>query len=291
MTSRHKKRKLLVRNVTIASIVAFLILGLVLYIFLRSNSVSKIESVLDATTTPVKISEKLPAPDLLGRASLSYAGGTVGRHRNIEIGVARINGTVVQPGEEFSFTKSLGLVRAQDGFTEQKVFLNGEVTTGIGGGLCQVSTVLFRSLLQAGLPITERHNHTFTVAKYDVGLDATYSDPGPDLKFKNDTLKPIVIRGKTENKNAIFEIYGTSDGRVANTSDVNITNVIDFPPTKYINVATREADKPECINTPQIGYTAEVTYNVLYPNGIQKEDVFISNYKPLQRVCYIVGTE
>ncbi len=193
----------------------------------------------------------------------------------------------MQPGEEFSFTKALGSVTPEDGFSEAKVFLNGEVTKGLGGGLCQVYTILFRSLLQAGLPVTERHNHSFTVAAYDVGLDATFSDPGPDLKFKNDTQQPIVIHGTTENKKAIFEIFGTSDGRLASTSDVAISQVVDFPPTQYIQASALDKDKSGCFNTPQIGYTATVVYNVLYPNGANKEHTFTSVYKPLPRVCYV----
>ncbi len=229
--------------------------------------------------------------DLLGRAELSYAGGTEGRHKNIELGIERINGTILMPGEEFSFKKELGTTTIEDGFSEEKVFLNGEVTKGIGGGLCQVSTVLFRTAMASALPITERANHSFTVSRYDEGLDATYSDPGPDFKFLNDTANPILIKGKAENLTAIFEIYGTKDGRIASTSPVEISNIKDILPTKYVWVPKLEEGQTKCINTPQIGFTAKLQYDIIYADGKTKEKTFTSRYKPLQRVCYIVGDE
>ncbi len=228
---------------------------------------------------------------LLGRAESSYEGGTLGRHKNIELGVGRMNDKIILPGQEFSFKKSLGTTTIEDGFTEERIFLNGEVTKGIGGGLCQVSTALFRTILASGLPITERANHSFTVSRYDVGLDATYSDPGPDLKFRNDTPEPVVIKGRTENSKVIFEIYGVNDGRVASTTEPEITNIRDILPTKYVWVDKLEEDQSKCVNTPQIGYTSTVIYGVEYPNGDYKQKEFVSKYKPLQRICYIVGDE
>lgn len=225
--------------------------------------------------------------DLLGRAELSYAGGTEGRNKNIEIGTTHINGKIIPPGGEFSFTKAIGTITAEDGYSEERIFLNGEVTKGLGGGLCQVSTTLFRSVLGAGLQVTERHNHSYTVSRYDVGLDATYADPGPDFKFKNDTAYPILIKGKTEDQKVIFELYGTSDGRIASTTEPEILKIVDFPITKYIATSTSIKNGQECFNTPQIGYTAKVIYSILYPTGITKQHEFISRYKPLQRVCYL----
>ncbi len=275
---------------TIASFVVLIVLGVSIYLYSHQE---KAESLNTMTTLPIvpETTEEEPAivvgPDLLGKASLSYAGGTDGRNKNIELGVSHIDGTTILPGEEFSFARAIGSVTLEDGYSEERVFLNNEVTKGLGGGLCQVSTILFQSLISAGLPITERHNHTYTVVLYDTGLDATYADPGPDLKFVNDTANPVTIKGRTENLKAIFEIYGVSDGRIASTTEAEITNIVDISPTKYIATTTRDKSEPECINAPQIGYTAEVKYNVLYLTGERKQQVFTSTYKPLQKICYI----
>lgn len=269
-----------------------IVLGFAIYGFLTKPSPveDRTDNIAEVPTETQEEEEVLETPqDLLGRAELSYAGGTEGRNKNIELGIARINGTVVAPGAEFSFAKSLGSVTVQDGFSEERIFLNGEVAKGLGGGLCQVSSLLFQGIVNSGLPVTERHNHSYTVSYYDVGLDATFSNPGPDLKFRNDTGHPVTIRGRTENQKAIFELYGTHDGRVASTTEPEVSRVVDFPPTKYVLVSQLEEGKPECVNTPQIGYTAKVTYTVVYPTGETKEQIFTSKYNPLQRVCYIVS--
>ncbi len=285
MSKRHEKSFIV--SITLAFLV-FVILTLTNLDLMQKEEKSSIKNNLAVVLDVVNLEDKM---DLLGRAELSYDGGTEGRHKNIEIGVERINGTILQPGEEFSFKKELGTITIDDGFKEEKIFLNGEVAKGIGGGLCQVSTVLFRTIMASALPITERANHSFTVSRYDSGLDATYSDPGPDLKFLNDTKNPILIKGKTENLIAIFEIYGTRDGRVASSSEVEISNIRDILPTKYVWVTELEEGQSKCINTPQIGFTAKVKYDIIYSNAEKKETEFVSRYRPLQRICYIVGDE
>lgn len=228
--------------------------------------------------------------DLLGKAELSYAGGTVGRNKNIELGASHLDGTVVLPGEEFSFIKTLGEVTEEGGYSNEKVFMNGEVTKGIGGGLCQVSTTLFRSVLEAGFPVTERHNHSYTVSRYDAGLDATYSDPGVDFKFINDMAHPVVLRARTEEQKVVIELRGVSDGRISSTTEPVISHVVDVPPPRYVATTTRFAQGRECVNTPQIGYTAKLIYSIFYSDNNVKEQIFSSTYKPLQKVCYVLAT-
>lgn len=291
----HKK-KILNANRTLAFIfLVALIFGIIFFVS-KTNLKNKIVPVVETQTVVEKISTTTKSVDvskldLLGKAKVSFAGGTPGRAKNIEIGLSMINDSVVKPGETFSFKDRLGTTTEEMGYSAEKQFLNGEVSKAVGGGLCQVSTTLFRSVLSAGLPVVDRTNHSFTVSYYDVGLDATYSDPGPDFKFKNDTANPVVIKGKVEDSSAVFEIYGVSDGRVASTSEAEITNIVDILPTKYVYVNELEKDHNKCMNTPQIGYTAKVVYGVEYPDGTYTERNFMSRYKPLQRVCYIVGDE
>jgi len=266
-------------------------LAVLVLLFLKLFTTSHIpyfdEPVGGSQVASVTVTEK-PKDELLAKAQLSYVGGTEGRSRNIELGIERINGTVVLPGAEFSFSKTLGEVTEEAGYSKEKIFLNGEVTIGVGGGLCQISSTLFQSVLRAGLPVTERYNHSYSVSYYDVGFDATYADPGPDLKFINDTEFPVTIKGIAANHMVTLELYGVPDGRIASTSEAEIIRIADFPPTRYVRVAALPGQR-ECVNTPQIGYTARVIHNVFFPNGEKKEQIFTSVYKPLQRVCYIVG--
>lgn len=283
------------RNKLIFGGCLLLILGVLVFQFnypsnlknLISNTYQNASVYLPET---VKNSIVPPAPKiivLLGSAQISYEGSTVGRSKNIELGVARFDGKVILPGEEFSFIESLGKVSKAQGFSEEKSFKNGEVSKGLGGGLCQVSTTLFQSVLSAGLSVTERHNHTFAVPFYKVGLDATYANPRPDFKFVNDTGYEITIKGRTENNTAIFEIYGVSDGRTATLSEAEIYNQTKLPQTKYIKTFNLPAGKQKCENTSQKGYSTKVNYSVSYLSGENKEQVFTSTYQPLARVCYV----
>lgn len=271
------------------------------YVFSRIPSVpsgdvprTALTSLVSTSTTVAeqggKIREIPTDYKLLGRAEISFKGSTVGRAKNIELGVSQLDGTEIFPGEEFSFIKALGPVTADLGYSEERVFLNGEVQKGIGGGLCQVSTTLFNTALQAGLPITERHSHSFAVSLYDYGMDATYSDPGVDLKFVNDMATPIIIKGTTVDQKVLFEMYGVSDGRIASTTQPIVSNIVDVPGIKYVATTTRAKSEPECVNTPQIGYTIRIIYNVFYRSGEHTEQNFISTYKPLSRICYVIGT-
>ena len=130
---------------------------------------------------------------------------------------SRLNGVLVAPGEEFSFNKALGDVSAGTGYQQAYVIKGGRTVLGDGGGVCQVSTTLFRALLNAGLPITERRAHSYRVGYYEQGfppgLDATVYYPTTDLKFKNDTSNHILIQSRVEGVKLIFDIYGPDDGR------------------------------------------------------------------------------
>lgn len=247
--------------------------------FAQSNKV--VGNLIDSKT------EEIPKEiSLLGRAEISFLGSTESRIENINLAISKINNKVVANGEEFSFNKTLGEVSSSLGYKEAKSFLNGEVVLGIGGGICHVSSVLFESLLDAGLPISERYNHTFSVPFYKTGLDATVSSLGPDLKFINDTGYDIRISGKVVEDKAIFEIYGVSDGRIASISEPVIVNKTNAPLTQYIETNDISLDGV-CKNTPQIGYTAKVNYKVIYPNNDTVEKIFNSVYKPLKKSCYI----
>ncbi|MEK7588340.1 MAG: VanW family protein [Patescibacteria group bacterium] len=225
---------------------------------------------------------------LLGKAEVSYAGGIINRNHNIEIGIAKINGTVIHPGEEFSFLKTLGPVLESDGFREAKSFYMGEVILGLGGGLCHVSTTLFQSLLVAGLPITERHNHTFTVPYYRMGLDATISSVGPDLKFINDTGNDITIKGyTTKEKVAVFEIYGVNDERESIISEPDYIEYKEPPATRFLPSRELPVGEKKCENSRQAGFSVKRFYEVIYKDGTNKVSEFVSKYKPLGLTCYI----
>ena len=152
--------------------------------------------------------------NLLGRGESDYGKSSPSRITNIKVGIAKYNGLIIKPGEEFSFNRFLGGVDAENGFEPELVIKGGELVKEYGGGICQGSTTLFRAAILSGLPITERKPHSFPVQHYNPqGFDATIYPGVTDLKFVNNTPNYILIQSRVSGSKVIFEIYGTDDGR------------------------------------------------------------------------------
>ncbi len=159
--------------------------------------------------------EKLKIDSLLAVGESDFAGSPAARIHNIKVSSAKYNGRLIPPRKTFSFNKILGEVTAETGYLPELVIKHDKITPEYGGGICQVSTTLYRAALNAGLPIEERKNHSFTVGYYNPqGLDATIYPGVVDLKFKNDTGEYILIQTKIEGTKLIFELYGRDDGRI-----------------------------------------------------------------------------
>lgn len=152
--------------------------------------------------------------ELLATGSSNFAGSPSARRHNIAVGVEKIDGILVAPGEEYSFTTHLGEVSAAAGYLPELVIKPGKLIKEYGGGICQVSTTVFRGAINAGLKITERQAHGFPVSYYSpLGTDATIYIPSPDLKFINDTKNYILIQGELSGNTLDIKFYGTSDNR------------------------------------------------------------------------------
>ena len=121
-------------------------------------------------------------------------GGTPGRLNNVQLVAKLIDGTLIAPGDTFSFNGTTGERTAAKGFQEAPVIINGELQNGLGGGICQVSTTVFNAAFEAGLPITARANHALYISHYPLGRDATVNYPDLDLKFVNDTEHWLLLR-------------------------------------------------------------------------------------------------
>lgn len=151
---------------------------------------------------------------LLGRGESNFAGSSPARIHNIKVGMSKFNGVVLKPGEEFSFNEILGEVDEKSGYQPELVIKGGKTVLEYGGGICQVSTTLFRSAIYSGLPISERRAHSFPVRYYNPqGFDSTIYPGVVDLKFVNDTPNHVLIQNKMDGTKLVFEIYGSDDGR------------------------------------------------------------------------------
>lgn len=227
--------------------------------------------------------------DLVGTATTDFGGGTKDRQHNIETGVEKITGILLAPGQEFSTVNAIGPITKETGFVEEFVINKDQTIKEIGGGLCQVSTTLFRAALNAGLPITERTNHKYVVPYYGPGLDATIYQPHPDFRFVNDTKNYMLVQGTAEHNKVTFEFYGVADGRTAKISTPVLSNEQPVPPNRYIASPTLPVGKTTCTTSTYKGITADVTYAITYPNGQTKTQNFHSVYQAWPKVC-LVGT-
>lgn len=158
--------------------------------------------------------ESIGVTTLLAHGESDFAGSPRNRIHNIKVGTARYHGVLIPPQTEFSFNELLGPVNAAAGYKLELVIKSNKTVPEFGGGLCQVSTTLFRAAIHSGLPITARRNHAYPVRYYGKpGFDATIYPPSTDLKFTNDTPNYILVQTKIDGTKLAIEFWGTSDGR------------------------------------------------------------------------------
>ena len=131
--------------------------------------------------------------NVIGTCTTEYD-ATVPRAVNVELAAARINGVVVQQGQSFSFSSTILPRTAANGYVVAPIYISGTVGTGIGGGVCQVSSTLYAAMLHAGLPATQRYPHSLPVTYLPAGYDAAIAGTSKDLKFTNTFSQPLLIQ-------------------------------------------------------------------------------------------------
>lgn len=132
-------------------------------------------------------------PDILSSFTTTYGVGDVNRNANIALAARSINSVVVMPGEVFSYNDLIGECSLAAGYKESTIYLNGKLSTGVGGGICQVSTTLYNAVLRANLEIVQRRNHSLGVTYVPAGQDAMVNIGTSDFKFKNNREYPIEV--------------------------------------------------------------------------------------------------
>jgi vancomycin resistance protein YoaR len=183
---------------------------------LADPPIKKTYIIADRALPKIKLSQtnRLGINTLLGQGISNFAGSPKNRIHNIKTGMAKFNGLILNPGEEFSFNALLGGSGPEQGFLPELVIKKNKTIPEYGGGLCQVSTALFRAAVNTGLKIIERQAHAFPVEYYyPQGFDATVYEPHPDLRFINNTPAHLLIQTIVEGSRLTFNFYGTDDGR------------------------------------------------------------------------------
>ncbi len=228
------------------------------------------------------------------RISIGYSefpGSIPGRIHNVALAASKLNGVLIAPGDTFSFNKTVGDISAATGYQSAYIIKDGRTVLGDGGGVCQVSTTVFRAALNAGLPITERHEHSYRVHYYEddgskAGLDATVFNPTEDLRFINDTASYILIQTKTDTDNLTLtvEFYGAPDGRKAEILNHVVGGIVAPPPPLYQDDPTLPVGVIRQVDFAAWGAKASFLYRVTKNGVVQTEQTFSSNYRPWQAV-------
>lgn len=233
--------------------------------------------------------------ELLGKGTSKFVGSIPSRIHNVNLAASKFNGIIIAPGDTLSFNNVLGDVSSATGYQQAYIIKEGATVLGDGGGVCQVSTTFFRAALKAGLPIIERRAHAYRVGYYEQdsppGLDATVYSPSPDLKIKNDTPAHLLIqtRTNTQAKTLTFEIYGTSDGRVATTTKPTVKDVSAPPEDLYTDDPTLPTGQVKQIDWKAWGAKVSFKYTVTRGGETIYEKTFNSTYQPWQ-AKYLRGT-
>lgn len=233
--------------------------------------------------------------ELLGIGTSSFIDSIPNRVFNIGLASSRINGILVAPGEIFSFNQYLGEISATTGFKQAYVIKEGKTILDDGGGVCQVSTTLFRAVLNAGLPIVERTAHAYRVGFYEqggtpAGFDATVYPPSVDFKFKNDTQNYILIQNQMIGTTLIFKIYGTSDDRITTIGKPIVLSQTPPPPDLRQDDPTLPKGVEKEIEHAIWGMNTQFKRIVVKNGETIIDEVWRSNFRPWQKVI-LVGTK
>lgn len=236
--------------------------------------------------------QKIGIKERLSQGHTSYYGSPPNRVHNIKLGAAKFNGLIIQPDEEFSFNTSLGPVEEYTGYKKELVIKPEGTIPEYGGGICQVSTTMYRSILYGGLPVRDRRQHSYAVSYYSQvgghGLDATIYIGGQDLKFFNDTGQPILIQTYTVDDYELYiNFYGTSDGRSVKLVGPNIYNQTSPGGTEYIKTNRIGAGQTKNVGNAHGGFTADWEYTLIDAAGKATTETLHTVYKAVPQKIWV----
>ncbi len=256
------------------------------------NKEKQIELKVDETE-PVPLSKDidLGIKELIAEGNSNFAGSPKNRRYNIKIGAEILHGILIEQNQEFSLLQALGEINKEAGFLPELVIKGDRTVPEYGGGLCQIGTTMFRLAINAGLPITERRPHSYRVFYYEpAGMDATIYNPWPDLKFINDTNHHLLLQTEIQGDELIFKFYGTSDGRQVETTKPEIFNIVKPGPVQYIETTDLPPGEKKKVESAHAGANAEFKNIITFPNGVIREEIWKSYYRPWPEV-WLVGKE
>lgn len=249
--------------------------------------------------------EQLGITELTSVQNSYFYGSSSSRIQNIQTAAARFHGLLIPPGATFSMADALGDVSLDNGYAEALIIFGNRTIKGVGGGVCQVSTTLFRTAFFGGYPVVERYPHAYRVSYYELtrsgsvdtdlaGLDATVFVPVVDFKFTNDTPNWLLMETyvKPEARVLTWKFYSTSDGRTVDWDSTGLENVEEPPEPLY-----QENEELARGEIRQVDWEAAgadvVVYRTVHRDGqVYLQDEFVTHYMPWRAVYeYGPGTK
>ena len=232
--------------------------------------------------------------ELVSQGVSNFRGSAAGRVQNIKTATEQFDGIVIPPGSTFSFDQYLGDVVEANGYDDAYVIFKDQTVLGPGGGVCQVSTTLFRAAFWGGFPIVERWAHAYRVGYYEppVGLDATVFAPTVDMKFTNDTPNYLLIEPSINVKTTTltFNLYGTKPNRTVEMTDPVQDKIVPHGPPLYTNDPTLKQGVTKQVDFAHDGMDVTIWRTITVDGQVVKKDKFFSRYQPWV-ARYMVGTK
>jgi vancomycin resistance protein YoaR len=260
---------------------------------------------LTPEVTDASTAVELGITELVHEESSYFFGSSEPRIQNIEKAASEFHGLLIAPGATFSMGANMGDISLDNGYSEALIIFNGRTIEGVGGGVCQVSTTLFRAAFFAGFPIEERHPHAYRVSYYEktsgngrnsnlAGLDATVFIPLVDLKFTNDTPKWLLMETYiSRGANRItWKFYSTSDGRSIEWKTTGPVNIVEPKKPLYKKNSDLKAGEIKQVDWEADGADVRVDRWVYRDGSLILSDVFRTHYAPWRAIYeYGPGTD
>ena len=227
-------------------------------------------------------------PYEVSKCETTYDASNKGRSENLRIAASKINGTVLMPGEQFSFNEVVGERTISEGYQNAAIYSNGQVVDGLAGGICQISSTLYGAALDANLQIDERYNHSFTTSYSKPGKDATVVYGVKDLKFTNTRSYPIKIEASVSGGVCTFTIYGIKEETEYDVKIIPVTTETTAFTTQTIEDTSLPAGTTVVSQAGANGCKV-TTYKEVYLNGVQISREVISNdtYQVMTRIVRV----
>ncbi|MGN0243707.1 MAG: VanW family protein [Lachnospiraceae bacterium] len=225
-----------------------------------------------------KAEELKQVKDKLGTYTTNYSTSSESRKTNIKRAAKLIHGMILYPGEEFSTSKVIGPINADNGYEPAGSYMNGMVVDSYGGGVCQVSTTLYNAVIRAELEVTERHNHTMTVSYVPLSADAAIAEGSMDFCFKNNLKQPVYLATDADGTELVISIYGMETRAKNRDIQFRSETLAVYEPDStpiYIQDASMKKGEQVTIQNAITGYKAQY-YKDIYIDGEKKKSVLLN---------------